>query len=147
MSLWIHTSNKALTLSWRRFLSYRSQSIDLLCKSDFFMIKTSVMKEVRCPSLIILRKYVLTCRKAELAFCFCFCFVLFIFCQGFFSRISWFAGHQGKGKAITLTPPYHLHSLYRNLDISQVIAAESSPLCIAGSRTQTRNLWFRIGSP
>ena len=32
ISRWIYTSNKVLTLSWRRSLSYRNQSIDLLCK-------------------------------------------------------------------------------------------------------------------
>ena len=44
------------------------------------------MKELRCPSLIILRKYVLTCRKTELAFfvLFLFCFILFFFSSGFF---------------------------------------------------------------
>ena len=144
ISRWIHTSNKALTLSWRRSLSYRNQSIDLLCKSGFFMIKTSVMKELRRPSLIILRKSILTCHKAELAF-FVFLFFLF-FSSEFSSRISWFTGHQGKGETISLTPPYHFHPLYRHLDISQVIFAESSPLRIASSRSQTRNLWFPIGS-
>ena len=29
----MHASSKALTLSWRKFLSYRNQSIDLFCKS------------------------------------------------------------------------------------------------------------------
>ena len=40
----------SLTLSWRRPLSYRNQSIDLLCKSnhwtDFYMITAPVMKEL-----------------------------------------------------------------------------------------------------
>ena len=47
--------------------------------AGFFMIKTSVMKELRRSSLIILQKSVLPCRKAELAF---------FFYQGFLSRIS-----------------------------------------------------------
>ena len=33
ISQWTHPSSKALTPSWRKFLSYRSQSIDLFCKS------------------------------------------------------------------------------------------------------------------
>ena len=40
----------------------------------------------------------------------------------------------------------YFHPLHRQLDISQVITVESSPLRIAGSWTQTRNLWFPIGS-
>ena len=35
-----------LTLSWRRPLSYRNQSTDLLCKSCFYIITASVMEEL-----------------------------------------------------------------------------------------------------
>ena len=40
---------KKLILLWRRSLSYRNQSIDLLCKSMdcFYMIETSVMKDLK----------------------------------------------------------------------------------------------------
>ena len=107
-----------------------------LTDSGFFMIRTSVMKELRRSSLIILQKSVLTCGKAELAFSGSF------FYQGFFFRISSFTGQQGKGEAITLTLLYHFHALYRRLNTSQVIAAESLPLRIAGSQTQIRELWF-----
>ena len=92
------------------------------------------MKVLRRSSLIILRKSVLTCRKAELAFFFLLRF--FFFTNIMIHRAA------GEGESISLTPLYHFHPLYRHLDISQVIAAESSPLRIAGSRTQTRNLWF-----
>ena len=44
------------------------------------------------------------------------------------SRLTW---QEGKGKGICLTPLYHFHTLHRQLDISQVITAESSPLYIA----------------
>ena len=37
---------------------------------------------------------------------------------------------------------YRFHRLHRHLDISRVIAAESSPLHIASSRTQTEKLQF-----
>ena len=50
---------------------------------------------------------------------------------------------------ISFYPFYHFHPLYRHLDISWVIAAESSPLHIAGSQNRTWNLWctlFRIHS-
>ena len=42
-----------LTLSWRRQLSYRNQSIDLLCKSvDWFLYMTaSVMKDLKSIDL------------------------------------------------------------------------------------------------
>ena len=98
-----------------------------LTYSGFFMIRASVMKELKRSSFIILRKSVLTCRKAELAFSVSF------FYQDLFSRISSFTGQQGKGEAISLTRLYHFHALYRRLDTSQVIAAESLPLGIAGS--------------
>ena len=73
------------------------------------------MKELRHSSLIILRKSVLTCRKAELP--------------------SFFL-------SVLLTPVYHFHTLHRDLDISKVIAAESSLLRVANNRTQTRNFGF-----
>ena len=58
-----------LTLSWRGPLSYRNQSIDLLCKSmdtGFYMITASAMKEIKlcdefiCKHLDILCKSCLT---------------------------------------------------------------------------------------
>ena len=55
------------------------------------------------------------------------------------SRIT---GLQGKGEGISLTPRYHFHLLHRHLDISRVIAAGTSPLHIASSRTWTGNRWF-----
>ena len=56
-----------------------------------------------------------------------------------------FLSYQGKGEAISynsslqLAPPSPLH---RHLGISRVITADSAPLHIANSRTQSRNLWF-----
>ena len=55
----------------------------------------------------------------------------------FFARST---GLQGKGEDISLTPHHHFHLLHRHLDISRAITAESSPLHIASSRTQTGNL-------
>ena len=60
----------------------------------------------------------------------------------FFYEHSQFTGQQGKREGIYLTPLYHFHPLHGHLDISRAIAAESSPLRIAGSRTRTGNLWF-----
>ena len=46
-----------------------------------------------------------------------------------------------RGGGISLTPHYHFHPLHKHLDISWAITAESSPLHIASSRTQTGKLW------
>ena len=45
-----------------------------------------------------------------------------------------------------LTSLYDFYPLYRHLDISRVITAESSTLDIGSSRTRTGNLWFSIAS-
>ena len=63
-----------------------------------------------------------------------------------FHEHSQTTGLQGKGEDISLTPHYHFHPLHRHLDIRRVITAESSPLHIASSRTQTGNLWFPSAS-
>ena len=71
---------------------------------------------------------------------------------GFFSVWVFFREHsritvlQGKGEGISLTPHYHFYPLHRHLDVSRVITAESSPLHIASSQTETRNLWFPSAS-
>ena len=67
-------------------------------------------------------------------------YCIFLFYLGFFfSRITELSG---KGEGISITPHFHFHPLHRHLDISQVITAESSPLYIGSSWTQTGNLWF-----
>ena len=51
--------------------------------------------------------------------------------------------HRTAGKGwVTLYTFHHFHLLHKHLDISQVVAAKSTPLHIAGSRTRTGNLWF-----
>ena len=60
----------------------------------------------------------------------------------FFHDISRFKGQEKKGEGISLTTHYHFHPLHRHLDISRAITAESLPLHIASSRTQTRNLIY-----
>ena len=64
----------------------------------------------------------------------------------FFHEHSRLTEQQGKGEGIYLTPPHHFRPLHRHLDISWVIAAESSPLHIAGGRNRTGNLWFPSAS-
>ena len=64
----------------------------------------------------------------------------------FFHEHSRFTGQQGKGQVICLTPLYHYYPLCRHWNISRATTAEISPLHIASSRTQTRNLWLPITS-
>ena len=60
----------------------------------------------------------------------------------FFHDYSRFTGLQGKGEGISLAPNYHFHPLYRHLDISRAITADSSPLHIGSSPIRTGNLCF-----
>ena len=68
--------------------------------------------------------------------------VVFFSIWVFFQEHSRITGLQRKGEGIPLTPHYHFHTLYRHLDISRVVTADSSPLDIASSPTQTANLLF-----
>ena len=61
-----------------------------------------------------------------------------------FYEYSRFTGQQAKWEAISLYPFYHFHPFHRHLGNSWVIAAESSHLRIAGSRNQTRNIWYTL---
>ena len=81
--------------------------------------RTSVMKELKRSLSIILQKSVLASFKAELTI-----FSVKIF----FHEYSRFTGQQGKREAFSLYSFFYFHSLHRHLDISWVIAAESSPL-------------------
>ena len=63
-----------------------------------------------------------------------------------FHEHSRFARQQGKGDALSLSLLCHFHLLQRHLDIRQTITAENSPLHIASSRIQTKNLWFPSAS-
>ena len=56
----------------------------------------------------------------------------------FFHEHSRFTGQQGKAEDIYLTPVYHFHPLHGHLDISWVIAADSSPLRIASIASAQR---------
>ena len=64
----------------------------------------------------------------------------------FFHEHSQFIVQLEKGEAIPLTPLYHFHLLHRQVDISQAITVESSPLHIASSSIQTKNFWFPSAS-
>ena len=82
-SRWIYTSSKTFALTWRRSLSYRNQSIDLLRRSmGWFLYDRDLRHELRRPSSIILQNSVLRAVKQNLPFVFCFFFYL-----GFLSQI------------------------------------------------------------
>ena len=81
------------------------------------MIGTSAIKESRRSSLVILRKFALTCCKAEFAF--------FFLSLGVIPRIFTIYRKAEYGEAISLYPLHHFHLLPRLLDISQVVAADS----------------------
>ena len=74
-----------------------------------------------------------------LLICTCF-FSIWVF----FYEYSRFTEQQVKVEAISLYPFYHFYPLHRHLNISWVIAAESLPLGIAGSRNRTQNLWYTL---
>ena len=70
------------------------------------------------------------------------CWKFFSTIWGFFEEYSLITGEQEKEEAPSLTSVYHFHPFPKRLDISRAITADSSPLHIASSRTQTGNLWF-----
>ena len=114
----------------------------LICSANqwtgFCIIGTSVMKDSRRSSSTYTESLFLHVVKHNLLFLFFFSIWLF------FHEYSRFTGQQVKGEAISLYPFYHFHPLHRHLDISWVIAAESSPLRIAGSRNRTWSLWYTL---
>ena len=135
----VFLSSKVLTLSWRRFLSYW-----LICSANqwtgFCITGTSVMKDSRGCSSVSTESLLLHAVRHNLLFLFCF----FYFYLAFFYDYSRFTGQQVEGETISLYPFYHFRLLHRHLDISWVIAAESSPLRIAGSLNRIWNLWYTL---
>ena len=66
----------------------------------------------------------------------------FLIYLGFLSQTIMIHMTAEKEEAIYLTPFYHFHPLHRHLNITRVTTAESLPLCIASTGTQSGNLWF-----
>ena len=120
--MWAFLKNVTL---WMRFLSHSSIII------HFFGCPTVVRITYQQTLWNVFNSYI--CDKQ-------------FFIWVFFHEHSRFTGQQGRGEVISLTPLYHFHLLHRHLDISWVITAESSPLHIARSHTQTGNLWFPSAS-
>ena len=72
----------------------------------------------------------------------CTYFNVIFFYLGFLSRTFMIHRTTGEGGGYLFNSSLPLPPLHRILDISRVIPAESSPLHIAGKRTQTGNLSF-----
>ena len=145
ISQWIHEGTEALTLSLRRFLSYRNQS----SKMHWFLYNRGFRHE-RFKSLFIhhtprVCSYMLL-SIIRFFFVILFCFFPFSFP---FTDIHDSESNRWKGRLSPYILFYHFYPLHRHLDISWVIAVESSPLRIGGSWNRTGNLWstiFRIHS-
>ena len=111
-----------LRLYWSTLLFWISKSIISFSKTFTLVLKTPVFISEIFNDLYI----------------YIYLFSTWVFFHDYL-RIT---GLQRKGEGISLAPHCHSHPLYRHLDISRVITAESSPLHIGSSRTQTENLWF-----
>ena len=151
ISRWIHASSKALILSWRKSLPYRNQSTDLIWKSIVWFLFDKDLRHERVKTLFIHHApKVCFLHVVKQNSFFFYCLFPFFYLALFFHEYSRLTRQQVKGKPISWYPFYHFHPLHRrHLDISKVIAAESSPMRIAGSRNRTLNLWytfFRIHS-
>ena len=70
--------------------------------------------------------------------------LFFLYCV-FFS-LDIYDSQDSRRERPILTPVYHFHPLHKRLEISQAIAAKSSPLTIASDQTGTENLWFLSAS-
>ena len=108
---------------------------------SFCITGTSIMKNSIHSSSTYTESLFLHVVKHNFLFLFLF---LFFSIWLFFHEYSRFTGQQVKREAISLYSFYHFHPLYRHLNISWVIAAESSPLQIAGSRNRTWNLCYTL---
>ena len=120
-------------------LSYRNQSIDLLCKSMGWFLYYMDLRYERVKMFFTYHtpkvySYMLQSRIRI--------FLFFFFPSGFyFTNINDSQESRGKGR-LSLYPLYHFHSPHRHFDISQVITAERSHLRTGSSQTRTGNLWF-----
>ena len=125
--------------------SCRIETSPLICSAnqytDFYTIGTSLMKELRRSSPIILRKSVLTCRKAEITF-----FGFFFFCLGFLSQIFTIHRAAGEGGSYLFIFFLPLHPLHRHLDIGRVIVAESFEDCIGFYNSHYCSSYFKIST-
>ena len=110
---------------------------ELLQPADSFVCSASSLN--RFQAKYCNASFTGNCHYLKPSFTFTFYTIFLIWF--FLHEHSRFTGQQGKGEAISLTPLYHFPSLYKHLDICRAITVENSSLHIAGSRTQTGNVW------
>ena len=121
--------------------SCQIETTPLICSTNqwtgFCTIGTSVMEDSRRSLCTYTESLFLHVVKHNLFFLFLFSIWLF------FHEYSRFTGQQVKGEAISLYSFYQFLPLHRHLDIIWIIAAESSPLRIAGSRNRRSGLFYQ----
>ena len=131
--LWISYSHQiwaAVRAAGEKFIEYshRMPVPSILC--DQMTLKKIHISCCGCTKVIIFGQQVHLLRRS------------FFIYLGFLSQTITIHRTTKTGEAIYLTPFYHFHPLHRHLDITRAITAESSPLCIASTGTQSENLWF-----
>ena len=144
--IWMHRSQLFCHNQWIYLNEYGSscqiETSPLICSANqwtgFCIIGTSVMKDSRRSSSTYTESLFLHVVKHNLLF-------LFFFLSGFsFTNIHdsqdsrWI--ERPSPSILSTTPP----PLYRHVDISWVIVAESSTLRIAAIRNRTWNLWHKL---
>ena len=133
-------------LSWRWFLSYRNQSIDLFCKSMYWFLYRDLRHE-RFKTLFINIHWesCLHVIKHNLLFLFFFLsFFSFYFLSQIFT-IHKAAGEGGGYILMSLLPLPPASQTLRDINwVALDIAAESSPLEIAGSRNRAWKLCYTL---
>ena len=122
--------------------SCQIETSPLICSANhwtgFCIIGTSVMKDSRCS----LSTYTTLRVCSHMLSSIIYFLLLFFFYLDFVSRIFTIHRTACEGGGYLLI--YHFHPLYRHFDIIWVIAAESSPLRIAGSQNRTWDLWYML---
>ena len=122
------------TSSPRRILSGLSSLVNEFYWSDRLIISPWDLTQI---AIKLGTKHVVYQRLANF-------FICFLFLSGFsFTNIH---KSRDRREGNSLNSHYHFHPLYRYLDISRAIIAESSPVHMIGSRTRTGYLWFPSAS-
>ena len=129
MDIWVHRCRLFCHSQWIYLDEYIQVTKHCYANqwTGFYMIGTSVRKELRRSSHIILWESAFRCHKAELAS---------FFYLGFLSPI--FTVKRTAGDIISST-----FTCFTDSDIYRAIAAGSSPLRIVGSRRKSRTTKLR----
>ena len=131
--LWTSYSHQiwtAVRAAGEKFIEHsrRMPVPSILC--DQMTLKKIYISSCGCTKVIIFGQQVHLLRRS------------FLIYLGFLSQTIMIHTTAEKEEAIYLTPFYHFHPLHRHLNITRATTAESLPLCIASTGTQSGNLWF-----